>query len=710
LVLVAAAPAPAESKTLTEIRSDVCNATLLWLSAAAVPALFLSLLRIMTFGWLPVMGLHIAVVAALVAVTAARRRAPYYLRTITVVAVCFLAGVGGHLTFGSPNALVFFISASIMAAVFFGERVGIAVIGLSAVTLMGIYFGISTELLPALHAAPNPMRYGTWLANTGVAVVSAIGPLIAVSRYRQYLDLERRRAETANEAKSDFLAMMSHELRTPLTAILGIADLLMIDPLPPEQRGRVERIVNAGHLLLGLLNDVLDFSKIEAHRLQIERIPFSPRELIGELYEFYLPLAMQKGLELRVETAADLNEALVGDPARLTQVLHNLLNNAIKFTEHGRVVIQVSQADSPLGVTSLRVDVADTGIGLSPGQQANLFEPFTQANSGVSRRYGGTGLGLAISRRLVELMGGDIGIASAEGAGATFSFTVPVGLDRSAKVAGPADIFTPARKGAAALRLLVVEDNEATRYLLTTMLTRWGYRVESAEHGALALAAVQARSFDAVLMDMQMQVMDGPTATRAIRALPGDVAKIPIIALTADIASGHRATYMEAGIDAIMGKPVDWAELAARLERIAGKGALLPAEVSALRDVAPDEAILNEASLAEMADAFGTETLDRLLVTFRENMAEYKVKLFAALAAGDMVQVRRTGHALKGLCLQFGAMRVATLAKTLETEADTLDKMRPVIAAIAHEILAADQAAVARASGTPTPHPLPSPL
>jgi signal transduction histidine kinase/DNA-binding NarL/FixJ family response regulator len=700
--LVAPAPAPAESKTLTEIRSDVCDATLIWLTAAAVPALFLSLLRIMEFGWLPVMGLHMAVVSVLAAVTVARRQAPYYLRTITVVAVCFLVGIGGHLTFGSPNALVFFISASIMAAVFFGERIGIAVIGLCAITLMGIYLGLTVDLLPPLHDAPNPMSYGTWLANTGVAIVSAIGPLIAVSRYRQYLDLERRRAEAANEAKSDFLAMMSHELRTPLTAILGIADLLMTDPLPPEQHGRVERIVNAGRLLLGLLNDVLDFSKLEAHRLQIEQIPFSPRELVSELYESYLPLAMQKGLELRVETAPGLNDVLVGDPARLTQVLHNLINNAIKFTERGRVVIRVSQADSPAGVMSLRVDVVDTGIGLSSRAQAHLFQPFTQANSGVSRRYGGTGLGLAISRRLVELMGGEIGIVSAEGAGATFSFTVPVGLDRAAKAAGPADIFKPVRKGAVALRLLVVEDNEATRYLLTTMLTRWGYRVESAEHGALALAAVQARPFDAVLMDMQMPVMDGPTATRAIRALPGDIAKIPIIALTADIASGHRATYMEAGIDAIMGKPVDWAELAARLDRIAGKDAPLPAQVSALREAAPGEAILNEAALNEMADAFGAETLDRLLVTFRENMAEYKDQLFAALAAGDIVHVRRTGHALKGLCLQFGAMRVATLAAALETDAETLDKMRPIIKAIAREIPAADQAAVARKSGAST--------
>jgi len=365
-------------------------------------------------------------------------------------------------------------------------------------------------------------------------------------------------AESASRTKSDFLASMSHEIRTPMNAIMGIADLLAKTPLTAEQDRYVQIFRRAGDNLLNLINDILDLSKVEASQLELEQTGFSLTDLLEKVIEMVAVRAHEKGLRLACEIAPDVPTDLVGDPTRLRQVLLNLVGNAIKFTEFGSVSLRVTR-DADLAVpTALRFMVADTGIGILDAKLSQVFERFIQADSSTTRRFGGSGLGLTISKRLVELMGGRIWVASEVDRGSVFSFAVPFEIWTGATRRAAAPVGAGLEPPLAPLRILLVEDSPDNCTIAIAYLEGTPYTVEIAETGALACEMFAAKHYDLVLMDRQMPVMDGLTATRKIRAWEqaNDRRPTPIIALTASALKGDREQCLAAGCTAFLTKPI----------------------------------------------------------------------------------------------------------------------------------------------------------
>jgi signal transduction histidine kinase/sensor domain CHASE-containing protein/ActR/RegA family two-component response regulator len=396
-----------------------------------------------------------------------------------------------------------------------------------------------------------------------------------VERERELED-KRREAEAASVAKSRFLATMSHEIRTPMSGVLGMLDLLMASRLDAEQRLRAEIARGSATTLLTILNDILDLSKLEADRLTVEPVDLRIDTLIDAAVALFQPQADAKGIALVVEVAPHVPLWLVCDPVRLRQILVNLLSNAVKFTDAGRITVAV---DWERGAERLRVVVEDTGIGIAPEDGERLFDPFTQLDGALDRRAGGTGLGLAICRQLAALMGGQVSVESVPGRGSRFVLTIA-----SPRGVPPAEAV-PAREAAAPVEprsVLLVEDNPTNQMIVRAMLERDGHAVTSVDNGREALALVAPGRFDLVLMDVQMPLMDGPTTTRAIRALGPWAAALPIVALTANAMAGDRERYLALGMDDYLSKPVDPRALAAVVTRAtAGRSAATLGEAEA---------------------------------------------------------------------------------------------------------------------------------
>ena len=364
--------------------------------------------------------------------------------------------------------------------------------------------------------------------------------------------------QVAMEAKSRFLANMSHEIRTPMNAVLGLAQMLEHEPLTEDQAAMVSRIRSSGRSLLHVINDILDFSKIEAGQFNIEHQPFKLAPVLKQMENLLVVTAGEKGLTLRIEDPSPIEGQLIGDALRLEQILLNLTGNAIKFTETGEIVIRVSPVTLSESTARLRFEVTDSGIGMDSEALAKLFKPFSQADAGITRRFGGTGLGLSISKQLVELMDGVIGVESTEGVGSTFWFEVP--FDRTkdeAEIACPTEAAGtgPRFHG---LHLLVADDNQINRFVAERILTREGARVTLVNDGLEAVNAlrVNPEAFDVVLMDIQMPVMDGLAATRAIREELG-LTDLPVIALTAAVMQEERQEALAAGVNDFLPKPMD---------------------------------------------------------------------------------------------------------------------------------------------------------
>jgi two-component system sensor histidine kinase/response regulator len=375
------------------------------------------------------------------------------------------------------------------------------------------------------------------------------------------LSIAKEAAEAANRAKSTFLSNMSHELRTPMNAIMGMTDLVLRRSSNPQQQDQLGKVLQASRHLLHVINDILDISKIEAERLTLERVSFQLGEVLENLTSLIGHKVTEKGLTLHIDLPPELaRRALQGDPLRLGQILLNLAGNALKFTEIGGITLRVQALEESPSDMLLRIDVQDTGIGISAEDQKRLFTAFEQADGSMTRRYGGTGLGLAISKRLAKLMGGDIGVDSQLGAGSTFRLTVR--LAKSTDAVSPAPTFSGdsaelrLRTRFTGARVLLAEDEPVNQEVSRMLLEDAGLKVDLADDGDQALTLARQHRYDLILMDMQMPNLNGVDATRAIRALPG-YATTPILAITANAFDEDRQICLEAGMNDHIGKPVD---------------------------------------------------------------------------------------------------------------------------------------------------------
>jgi len=485
-------------------------------------------------------------------------------------------------------------------------------------------------------------------------------------------------AESANKTRSEFLANMSHELRTPLNSIIGMSQLALQNDQVSKQHQYIEMIQRSGELLLELINNILDFSIIETDKLELLTSTFCLDDVFDDLAKQIGFKAEEKKLKLLYDLPADIPPALIGDPSRLMQILANLGDNAIKFTETGEINISVRLEEQGKEDITLLFSVRDKGIGMTPEQQNKLFNPFTQVDSSSMRKYGGSGLGLVISKRLVEMMGGTIEIMSKLGEGSTFSFTTKMGFpgsEESKESSGGQNLeITDMDQAVAHLRgarVLLVEDNEFNRQLAMELLSNKGLVPMYAENGEQALELLGNHTFDGVLMDCQMPVMDGYDATRAIRKQE-KYRNLPVLAMTANDMEADRQKSLEAGMNDHISKPVNLQKMFITMARwITPTTPQEKSDVVVTGESEVEELPLGDLPGIDMGAGLATVQGDtklygELLIKFRDMYSDFVADFRAALTDSDPDAATRMGHSLKGVAGNIGCKGVQNAANELE--------------------------------------------
>ncbi len=518
----------------------------------------------------------------------------------------------------------------------------------------------STQMSAFERVRPNGtvLEVRTEITRSG-AYVRTYTDITDRKRTEQALATARDAAEAAGRARSEFLAVMSHEIRTPMNGIIGVAELLLDMKLPNTEQHYVRIILDSGQHLLQLINDILDFSRLDAGRLELEETVFDIRGLVREVIELMGQEARAKGLVLDNDIGPDVPLRAVGDPHRLRQVLLNLVGNGLKFTHEGSVRIGVRRLEGePGGVLRIGFAVVDTGIGIRADALGRLFNEFTQVDSSISRRFGGSGLGLAISRRLIEHMGGTIAVESVEGMGSTFSFDVRLRATADPMPSPPAEA-APIRQRAPGLDVLVAEDNATNRLVVTRMLERLGHRVEAVENGREALEAVQVGRYDFILMDVMMPEMDGLAATAAIRTLPGEVADIPIIGLTANAMRADETQCLAAGMSHFETKPISSERLAEAIRKV------MSGESAASRQQPADPPRFDPARLDELVADIGAAATQEVVRQFSEDTMAQVATMGDLAESGRLELLGHNARVLNRSAQNVGLLRVAAAASAL---------------------------------------------